>query len=91
MRRPPTFAHSGESGSACSPIFCCSSDSCPASSGFFDSVDPRWISQIVARMKSVNWRYSDCQFSITSTQKTDEATYRPSVSGSAWWATCSWL
>jgi hypothetical protein len=30
--------------------------------------------KMVARTKSENWRYSDCQFSMTSVQKTAEAT-----------------
>ena len=34
-------------------------------------VDPRWTSQVVATMYSANWRYSDCQFSATSTAKAD--------------------
>ena len=34
---------------------------CPSS---FDSGEPRWSSQTVSRMNSVNWRYSDCQFSM---------------------------
>ena len=33
-----------------------------------------WISQIVAKMYSVNCRYSDCQFSITSAQNKEEVT-----------------
>ncbi|HET8592586.1 MAG TPA: hypothetical protein VFL56_02900, partial [Solirubrobacterales bacterium] len=36
----------------------------PCLPGSFDSGEPRSTSQIVASMKSMNWRYSDCQFSI---------------------------
>ena len=60
------------------PSFCFSSDSRPTSSGRFDSLEPRWTSQIVARMKSENWRNSDCQFSITDPPKSVEVTYDPS-------------
>lgn len=76
MRHPPTRAHSGESGCACSPTSCFSSESVPSSPGFFDSDDPRCTSQIVSRMKSVNSRYSDCQFSAMSTAKEEDVTYR---------------
>jgi hypothetical protein len=31
-----------------------------------DSGEPFWMNQTVSRMKSVNWRYSDCQFSVTA-------------------------
>src|SRR3954451_23882985 len=79
VRHPPR-AHRGESASACSPTCCSSSDSTPSSPGSLDSVDPRWTSQTVARMYSVNCRYSDCQFSMTSTQKAEEVTYRGSES-----------
>ena len=41
-------------------------------SSSFDSGEPRWSSHTVNRIMSVNWRYSDCQFSITSTPKSDE-------------------
>ena len=30
------------------------------------------MSQMVASMKSMNWRYSDCQFSITALPKSEE-------------------
>jgi hypothetical protein len=66
VRNPPTFAHAGEFRWACGPISCLWSDSSPMSSGFFDSFEPRWTSQTVAMMKTVNWRNSDCQFSITA-------------------------
>jgi hypothetical protein len=39
-----------------------------------DSGEPRWTSHTVNRMKSVNWRYSDSQFSSTATPKFDEVT-----------------
>jgi hypothetical protein len=39
-----------------------------------DSLEPFWISQIVAKMYSVNCKYSDCQFSITSAQNTADVT-----------------
>jgi hypothetical protein len=88
---PPAFAHAGDPGSTCSPSFCSSSDSAPALSSFFDSGEPFWTSQTVIRMNSVNWRYSDCQFSVTSTQNADDCTHRHSEMVSSWWATWSWL
>src|SRR4051812_11439047 len=69
---PPAFAHFGESGSAYSPIFWSSSDSPPALPSSLDSVEPRSTSHTVPRMNSVNWRYSDCQFSMTSTTNDDD-------------------
>jgi hypothetical protein len=39
-----------------------------------DSVEPRCTSHTVPRMKSVNCRYSDCQFSMTSTAYADDVT-----------------
>lgn len=69
---PRGFAQSGDSLSACSPTFCSSSDSRPCSPGFFDSGEPRSTNQIVASMKSMNCRYSDCQFSITALPKSEE-------------------
>ena len=72
------------------PICCCAFDSSPASSSSFDSFDPFWTSQIVARMKSENWRNSDCQFSITAPPKSVEVTYDHQETGappcSAWTA-----
>ena len=62
-RQPPALAQRGESGLACLPSICCSSLSPPSSPGCLDSVEPFWMNQTVSRMKSVNWRYSDCQFS----------------------------
>ena len=50
VRQPPVRAHAGESSSACRPIFCSWSDSVPSSPGFFDSDEPRWTSQTVAKM-----------------------------------------
>ena len=71
---PATFAQRGEFCCACGPTFCDWSDSRPALSSGFDSGEPRCTSQTVSRMKSVNWRYSDCQFSITALPKSDERT-----------------
>ena len=64
----------GESGRACSPMSCSSSDSSPTSSGGLDSGEPRWMSHTVPRMNSENCRYSDCQFSRTSTPNSDDRT-----------------
>src|SRR3954469_10274857 len=72
VRRPPTCAHRGESSSAWRPTFCSFSDSPPSLPGGLDSGEPRWTNQTVSRMYSVNWRYSDCQFSITSAMNDDE-------------------
>ena len=47
----------------------------PTSSGFFDSVEPRCTSQTVTRIMRKNCRYSDCQFSATSTAKLEDVTY----------------
>ncbi len=71
---PSTLAQRGEFCCACGPTFCLSSDSRPALSSSFDSGEPRCSSQTVNRMNSVNWRYSDCQFSITAFPKSDETT-----------------
>jgi hypothetical protein len=46
----------------------------PTASSFFDSVDPFWTSHTPVRMKIVNCRYSDCQFSITAWPNDDEVT-----------------
>ena len=46
----------------------------PGLPGFLDSEDPRWTNHTVSRMYSVNCRYSDCQFSATSTAYCDEVT-----------------
>jgi hypothetical protein len=59
-----------------------------SSPGGLDSVEPRWTSQIVATMKRVNCRYSDCQFSMTSTMNADEVTYRPSETVGSWCESC---
>jgi hypothetical protein len=45
-------------------------------------VRPPLGSQIVARMNSENWRYSDCQFSSIATPKLDETMNRPKEIGS---------
>src|SRR3954452_5436757 len=74
VRQPPTFASLGEFGLACAPIICFSSVSTPSSPGCLDSVDPRCTNQTVASTYSVNWRYSDCQFSITSAMNDDDVT-----------------
>jgi len=58
---------------AYAPTFCRWSDSRPPWSSSFDSGEPRWSSHTVNRIMSVNWRYSDCQFSITSTPKSEES------------------
>ena len=71
MRQPPALAHLGESGLTCSPTSCCSSDWAPSSPGCLDSGEPFWMNQTVSRMNSVNWRYSDCQFSVTACAKLD--------------------
>jgi hypothetical protein len=39
-----------------------------------DSGEPFWTNHTVATMKSVNCRYSDCQFSITACPKSAETT-----------------
>lgn len=57
------------------PICCRAFDSSPASPRTFDSFEPFWMNQIVARIKSENWRNSDCQFSITEPPKSVEVTY----------------
>jgi hypothetical protein len=46
----------------------------PSSPGCFDSGEPFWMNQTVSRMNSVNWRYSDCQFSVTAWAKLDVVT-----------------
>jgi hypothetical protein len=68
------LAHFGPSSGAYPSSFCFCFDSSPTSSSGFDSFDPFWTSQIVARMKSVNWRNSDCQFSSTLPPKSGEKT-----------------
>src|SRR4051794_36095496 len=72
VRHPPVLAQAGESSPAWSPTRCCSSLSSPSSPGAVDSVEPRCISHTVAVIIRKNWRYSDCQFSETSTAKLDE-------------------
>src|SRR3954447_25575017 len=72
VRHPPAAAHFGESGLACSPTFCSASDSPPSLPRSLDSGEPFWTSHTVTSAKSVNCRYSDCQFSITSTAKDDD-------------------
>jgi hypothetical protein len=44
-----------------------------------------------ASMKSMNWRYSDCQFSITACPNADEVRYLPREIVGSPCATCSWL
>ena len=36
------------------------------SSTCLDSGEPFWTNQTVAKTNSVNWRYSDCQFSVAA-------------------------
>src|SRR3954452_4364607 len=91
VRSPPTRAHFGELASAYRPIFCCSSDSIPMSSREVDSGEPFCTSQTVRKMKRKNCRYSDCQFSATSTPKLADVTYRPNEMGSMPSAVCCWL
>src|SRR5687767_9183109 len=74
VRRPPTFAQRGASPGAYPRTCCFWSDSRPASSSRLDSFEPFWTSQTVARMKVVNWRNSDCQFSITAWPNADDVT-----------------
>jgi hypothetical protein len=69
--RPPTEAGRGESGRAYLPMRCSLSDSTPALCSSFDSGEPRWTSQTVAKRNRKNCRYSDCQFSATSTANRD--------------------
>src|SRR5215210_1216500 len=71
-RQSFSFAHRGALPGACLPTFASSSVSSPASFNAFDSVEPFWTSQTVTRMKRVNWRNSDCQFSITLPPKSEE-------------------
>src|SRR3954469_10119784 len=68
-RRPRTLAQLGESCLACSPTSCSSSDSPPSWPTSWDRGEPFWTSHTVRRMNSVNWRYSDCQFSVTACAK----------------------
>src|SRR4051794_24037185 len=70
-RQPPAQTQDGEPGGACSPTRCCSSVSGPMACASLDSVDPRWTSHTVAKTYRKNCRYSDCQFSITSTANDD--------------------
>src|SRR3954453_18826790 len=88
---PPSRARVGESSSACRPTFCCSSDSVPTSPGSFDSVEPRCTSQTVTRIMRKNCRYSDCQFSATSTAKLEDVTYAQNETRSAPELSWSWL
>jgi hypothetical protein len=71
-RQPPASAHFGESSSAYRPTFWSRSDSAPTLSSSLDSGDPFCTSQTVRKMNRKNWRYSDCQFSSTSTPKLAE-------------------
>src|SRR5215207_1088389 len=89
-RQPVALAQGGESLSACRPTFWSSSDSRPTSSTGLDSVDPRCTNHTVASTNTKNCRYSDCQFSATSTANDDEVTYCQIVTGSPPVASC-WL
>ena len=71
---PDTVAQPGESARAWRPTRWSSSDSPPPWSSDFDSGEPFWSSHTVSRMKSVNCRYSDCQFSITAAAYAEEVT-----------------
>jgi hypothetical protein len=50
--------------------------------------DPRWTSHTVPNAYRKNCRYSDCQFSATSTAKLEDMRYSPRDTGSAPWLTC---
>src|SRR5919112_4568186 len=89
--QPRVRAHAGESSSAYPPTFCLRSDSRPASSSGLDSGDPCWTSPTVRKMYRKNCRYSDCQFSATSTPKLAEVTYRPQETRGRPSAICCWL
>jgi hypothetical protein len=71
-RTPPTPAQRGESWPATSPIRWSSSEPGPALCISFDSGEPRCSSQTVAKMYRKNCRYSDYQFSVTSTAKSED-------------------
>src|SRR5687767_14155443 len=91
VRQPPTLAQAGELGSAYLPTFCSLSLSLPSSPTGLDSVEPSWISHTVRMMNKKNCRYSDCQFSMTSTPNVDEVTYSPSEIVARPCDTCCWL
>ena len=65
-------AHRGESSCAWAPTSCSSSDSPPSLPTSLDSGEPFCTNHTVKRMKSVNCRYSDCQFSVTAWAKLDD-------------------
>ena len=65
--------------------------SMPSLPSSFDSGEPRCTSQIVAAMYRKNCRYSDCQFSATSTANADDVTNRSQPIWLSPWLSCSWL
>src|SRR3954468_17423126 len=75
VRTPPLAAQDGESSSAYWPTRWSLSLSSPASSSPLDSGDPFCRKNTVATMYSRNWRYSLCQFSMTSTAKSADVRY----------------
>jgi hypothetical protein len=88
VRQPPVRAHVGDSSSACGPTCCSSSDSVPSLPGSLESEEPRCTSQTVAKTYRENCRYSDCQFSMTSTPKDDEVTWSRKDTVGRPFATC---
>src|SRR6478752_7569096 len=78
-RNPRVRAQPGESSPACSPTFCSLSDSVPCLPSGLDSGEPFCTNQTVAKMYRKNCRYSDCQFSATSTPKLEDVRYWPRV------------
>jgi hypothetical protein len=56
-----------------------------------DSGEPFCTSHTVRKMYRKNCRYSDCQFSATSTPKLAEVTYRPQETRGRPSAICCWL
>src|SRR5687768_15562578 len=88
---PPAFAHLGDSFLENWPMSSSSSDCTPRFSISLDSGEPFCTSQTVSTMKSRNCRYSDCQFSETSTAKLEEVTYCQKLISSNPEATCSSL
>ena len=73
------------------PTFCSASDSVPGLSSSFDSGEPFCRSQTVANANSANWRYSDCQFSITALPKCEVERYPQKVMPGSPCVSCSWL
>src|SRR3954468_11824452 len=74
VRHPPAFAHAGEPSVTCLPVCWSRSDSRPSWWIGFDSGEPRWNSQTVPNTERKNCKYSDCQFSATSTANDDDVT-----------------